>query len=330
MLGVMPVHAQSNGLGVTPRKDYTIKSGKDISDTLYVSNLSLTEDLVVHIRVIDFSAQGETGAPALQLDENAPAVPWSLKPFITITKEVRIAAGKSANIPVKVAIPASQGAGSYYAAIEYTAQNAETAQKVNIAASTASLLFVTVPGQAHEELQLKQFGAFVPSSDGTTGVFKTMFLGAEPSVLATRLENKGNVAERPNGSIVIKNMFGRTALEIEKANPKDQLALIGQTRRFETCLKTSVASVKASTGQTGDQVVCTDANLWPGRYTAQLAVFYGMNGNDTKEIMATTTFWYLPWWFIVVVVIVLLIIASVVGLIYRNIRLGHRRKYRRH
>ena len=324
----IPVNAASNGLGITPRKNYTIKPGDNISDTLYLSNLSISDDLIVSIRVLDFAAQNETGAPALQLDDDAPAVPWSLKPFTTIPSTIRVAAGKSTNVPIKITIPSEQGAGSYYAAIEYKAVNAETEQKVNIAASSASLIFVTVPGQAKEQMVLKQFGAFVPVGDGTNGSFKTLFMGSEPEMLAFRLENKGNIAEQPNGSVVVKNMFGRTVLEIEKANPKDQLALIGQTRRFETCLKTSVVETKASTGQQGEQVVCTDANLWPGRYTAQLATYYGINGNNTQEILATTTFWYLPWWFIIVVIVAIAAIAGIVWLIYRNIRGAHRR-YRR-
>src|ERR1041384_1827019 len=69
---VAPVHAQSNGIGITPRKDYTVKPGEKVSDQLFISNLSQTQNLRVSIRVIDFKAQGETGTPALLLQKNAP------------------------------------------------------------------------------------------------------------------------------------------------------------------------------------------------------------------------------------------------------------------
>ncbi|HET8671317.1 MAG TPA: hypothetical protein VFM05_12040, partial [Candidatus Saccharimonadales bacterium] len=112
------VQAASNGLGITPRKDYSVEQGKSISDVLYISNLSLSQNLEVTMRLLDFGAQNETGAPALQLNEDAPAVPWTLKPFIKIPKSVSVPAGKSTNIPISISIPASQGAGSYYSAIE--------------------------------------------------------------------------------------------------------------------------------------------------------------------------------------------------------------------
>lgn len=333
LLTVTGTQAQqsSNGLGVSPRKDYTVQPGKTINDTLYISNLSLRQDLLVSIRLVEFGAKDETGTPALQLDEDAPATPWSLKPFVKVASSVKVDAGKSTNVPISVTIPASQGAGSYYSAIEYTAQNPETKEKVNISASTASLVFVNVPGNTKEQLTLKQFGAYAPNSDGTTGTFATISFGSAPKEFAYRLENGGNVAERPSGSIVVRNMFGRTVKEIEDANPKKQLVLLGQTRRIQVCMQSSVLESKAPNGGQSDaeQVVCEDPGLWPGRYTAQMALYYGMNGNTTQEVAATTTFWYLPWWSLVGLGIIILIIVALVWLIRRAFTNGGRRRYRR-
>lgn len=323
------VHAQSNGLGVSPRKDYTVQPGKTISDTLYISNLSLTQDLQVNMRVVDFGAQNETGAPALQLGENAPQTPWSLKPFIKLPSEVRIAAGKSSNIPVSITIPADQGAGSYYSAIEYTAVNPETKQKVNISAASASLVFVTVSGEAKEQLVLKQYGAWKSDADQITGKFKGLFIGSSPKEFAYRLQNNGNVAEQPSGSMIIKNMFGRTSLEIEDVNPKKQLVLIGQTRRIQSCLKTSVLNSQDPNGQTAKQQVCDDPGLLPGRYTAQIALFYGLNGANTQELQATMSFWYIPWWSIVGFLILVIVVAVLIWLVRRAFTGGGRRRYRR-
>lgn len=321
--------AQSNGLGISPRKDYSVQPGKSISDTVYISNLSLSQDLQVDMRIIDFGAQNETGAPSLQLDDNAPQTPWSLKPFITYPKTVTIKAGKSAYVPISVKIPANQGAGSYYGAIQYTAVNPETKQKVNISASSTTLVFVTVPGDAKEQVIMKEFGAWKPSEDQITGEFKTMFWGSSPKELAYRLQNNGNVAEQPSGSILVKNMFGRTVKEIKDANPKRSLALIGQTRRIQVCMKESVLNSQdpQSTSQT-KQTVCDDPGLWPGRYTAQIALFYGLNGSNTQELQATTSFWYFPWWSIVGLVVLILIIVGLTFLIRRAFG-NSRRRYRR-
>lgn len=328
LIAVSSVQAQSsNGLGVSPRKDFTVQAGKTITDTLYISNLSLNQDLQVAIRLVDFGAANETGTPALQLADDAPQTPWSLKPFVKVANSVRIAAGKSVNLPITVTIPQNQGAGSYYSAVEYTAQNPETKEKVNISASTASLLFVTVPGETKEFLRLKQFGMF-ESTDRGEGSFKSLFVSGAPKEFAYRLENQGNVAEQPSGSMVIKNMFGRTVKEVEDANPKKQLVLLGQTRRIQACVKGSVLTSKAPTGQESQQTVCDDPGLWPGRYTAQIALYYGLNGNNSQEILATTSFWYVPWWSIVILIVLILAIAGFVWMIVRVAK-GKRRRYRR-
>jgi hypothetical protein len=330
LLAVSGAQAQksSNGLGVSPRKDYTVQPGKTINDTLYISNLSLRQDLLVSIRLLDFGAQDESGAPALQLNDDAPQTPWSLKPFVKVASDVRVEAGKSVNVPISVTIPAGQGAGSYYSAIEYTAQNPETEEKVNISASTVSLVFVNVPGNTKEQLSLKQFGAYTSDDQGLNGKFVAASFGAAPKELAYRLENSGNVAERPSGSMVVRNIFGQTVREIEDANPKKQLVLIGQTRRVQVCMKSSVLESKAPSGQDAKQTVCEDPGLLPGRYTAEMALYYGLNGSATQEVTAKTSFWYLPWWSLVGLGIIILLIAGLVWLIRRAFTGGGRRRYR--
>jgi len=321
------VHAQSNGLGVTPRKDFTVQPGKSVTDTVYLSDLSLNQDLDVTIRLVDFGAKNETGTPALQLGDNVPQTPWSLKPFTKIQSTVRVAAGKSVNVPISVTIPANQGAGSYYSAIEYTAQNTETKQKVNISASAATLVFVTVPGTAKEHLTLKQFGAFESDNNGG-GAFKNFFLGSTPKEFAYRLTNEGNVAEQPTGSMLIKDIFGHTVKEIDDANPKKQLVLLGQTRRIEVCTKANVLVSKAPNGQDSQETVCDDPGLMPGHYSAEVALYYGLNGNNTQEILGKTSFWYIPWWSIIALAVAIVVIVGLVWLIRRAFTNG-RRRYRR-
>lgn len=321
------VGAQSNGLGVSPRKDFSVQPGQTVNGTLYISNLSLNQDLQVNIRVVDFAAANETGTPALMVADNAPQTPWSLKPFTKVQGSVSIPAGKSANIPITVTIPATQGAGSYYSAVEYTAQNAATREKVNISASTATLMFVTVPGEAKEKLNLKQFGTY-ESNDKGGGAFKGLFLSGPPKEFAYRLENQGNIAEQPSGSLLVKNIFGQTVKEVQDANPKKQLVLIGQTRRIQVCMKSNVLTSKAPSGQEGQQTVCDDPGLMPGRYKAQVALYYGMNGNNSQEILASSTFWYIPWWSIVGFIVALLLLGGLGWLIYRAFS-GPRRRYHR-
>ncbi|HKR81561.1 MAG TPA: hypothetical protein VJR27_01015 [Candidatus Saccharimonadales bacterium] len=325
VIPALPAHAASNGLGITPRKNYTLQPGAHVSDTLYVNNLSQTQPLTVALRLVDFSAKDQTGSPNLNLTKNAPQTPWSVKPFVSMPSTVDVPAGKAVNVPITVSVPANQGAGSYYSAIEYTAQNSPGQQNVTLAASSVSLMFVTVPGHAHEYMQLKQFGAFIPTSDDEHGNFSSWFFTSPPKVLAYVVQNQGNVAEEPTGSIAIKNMFGKQVKLIDQANPKKQLALIDQLRRFEACVNPGTKTTKAASGQDQTTVICNPTRLMPGRYTAELAVFYGLNGNTNQEITATAAFWYLPIWFLIVVFLVLFLVVSGVYFLQRKLRRSNRK-----
>jgi hypothetical protein len=58
----------------------------------------------------------------------------------------------------------------------------------------------------------------------------------------------------------------------------------------------------------------------PGRYTAHLDIFYGQNGNQSKEIVADAVFWLLPWWFIIVVVVLLAALTGGIWWLQRKLR----------
>ncbi|HEX8226799.1 MAG TPA: hypothetical protein VF572_02930 [Candidatus Saccharimonadales bacterium] len=331
-LGVStPAGAASNSLGVNPRRDYTVKSGDKLSDTLYVTNLSKTDALNIDIQLIDFSAQDETGSPKLLLAQTEPTR-WSLKPYLTIAKNVKIDAGKSAEIPFTIAIPASVGAGSYYGAIKYSA-NGENGNNNNVSltSSSATLVFVRVPGEANDALRLKEFGAFTPDRTGKGGDFGKLYMGAPPKYLAYRLTNTGNVAEQPGGSVELKNVFGKQVKVFEKANPNNSTVLIDQTRRIDLCFNEEKTKRNdPASGREIEESKCNDSGLAPGRYTAKLAVLYGdsNNGSSSHELGSVISFWYLPVWFLVVLALGVLLLAAIVWALIRKLSGKGRGGYR--
>jgi len=319
LLPSAPVNAQSNALSINPRKDYNAKPGDTINDTITLTNLNKDVPLYLQLKVVDFTSSGETGAPKLIQKSDAPPTAWSLRGMLTVAQQLTIDAAKSATIPISLKVPAKQGAGSYYSAIEYSVVTGGSEKQVTVAAAGTTLVFLNVPGTAREQLQFVQFGAFVPNKDDTSGAFSGLFVAHKPQILAYRLNNQGNIAEVPQGAITIKDMFGKTYKQINDANPKKQIVLLGQTRRFEVCMNPSTQNTNED-GSEVQQTVCKDPNLKPGRYTAQLSLIYGSNGNETREITAATSFWYLPWWFIVAFLLVLALIIGIVFFIVRKIR----------
>lgn len=307
--------AQSSGsasLSIAPRKNYVIEPGKSIDDKLTIRNIDAAHDLVLNARVIDFTFTDDSGAPKLYFDDDAPQTTWSMKDFISIPETVTVPAGGTKSLDMKVSIPAKQGAGSYYSAIVYST-GAANGGNVGLSASGVTLVFTNVPGQVKEDLKLEKFGAY------NTSTKKYMFItGEEPQTIAYTLKNSGNVAEAPVGSITLKDMFGRE-FAINDVNPNNNLALIGQTRTYTTCVKLADQKVNVG-GQESTAKTCTSAGLWPGLYTANLDLFYGQNGNLTQEITGKATFWYLPLWFIILAGILLLIVAFIIWRIVRWFR----------
>lgn len=311
VVSVVPVSAAttatgaggSSGLSITPRKNYIIKPGASVTDKLTVGNLDPKNDLNLSLRMIDFTYSNQSGTPKLSIAANAPQTPWSLKPFTSLPKTMHVPAGGSATVSYTIAVPKDQGAGSYYSAVLYQA-GASNGGNVALNASGVSLVFVSVPGTVNENMTLQKFGAYTSNDNGVTGSFTFIATNASPTMVAYALKNEGNVFESPAGNVVIKDMFGRQVANIT-TNPTMSLALLGQTRLFTSCIKTVQDKVK-SLGGTSKNTTCTDPKLMPGRYTAHLDVFYGQNGNQTKEVAADATFWVLPWWFIVLVIVALL------------------------
>lgn len=293
----------SSALSIAPKKNYLIEPGKSVNDKLVIRNLDGQQDLKLYMRVIDFSYTDETGTPKLMLEEDEPTT-WSLRSYMKVPETVTVRPNSSASVDMSIKMPANIGAGSYYSAIIYST-TAPDGGNVGLAASGVTLAFVTVPGDMTEDLTLKSFGAYDPTAKKYMN-----FTVNEPKVIAYTLENKGNVTEAPVGTITLKNWFGQE-YRIEDVNPSKSLALIGQTRTFQACIKLASADGNFK-GTEAEGNTCVDPGLWPGYYSANLDIFYGQNGNLTKEITKSGYFWYMPWWFLALVIIVVLTLAYLI------------------
>lgn len=321
LANVGPVSAQekaSSGLSITPRKNLNIKPGQTIEDKLTIGNLNSKQNLNITFNVIDFTFKDDSGTPKLNLAKDAPQLPWSIKPFIQLPDSVVVPAGATKTVPYKMTIPAGQGAGSYYSAIQYGTSRPEGGN-VSLSASGVSLMFVSVPGIAKEQMSLKKFGAYALDKDKIGGKYVTIATNPVEQMGYT-LQNDGNVAESPIGSITVKSTFGGKEWVIENANANASLALRGQARLFTACLESTEKTTELGGTVTKAKVCKKPSEMLPGRYTATLGVFYGQNGNNSREITATATFWYLPLWFLAIVLGVLLLIIFIIVVIVRKIR----------
>jgi len=304
-LPVSSASAQSGGssaLSITPKKSYVMDPGDTVEDKISIRNIDNQDSLNLNLKVIDFTYTDDSGTPKLLLDQNLEPTTWSLKPYLKAPESVSIKPNGSDSYDLKITIPSNLGAGSYYSAILYST-GAPDGGNVGLSASGVTLVFVTVPGQVKEQLNLKKFGVYNPEK--TSGDGYSFITGTEPRYMGYTLENLGNITAAPVGTIQIKNLIFGHVNTLNDVNPKKSLALIGQTRTFDACIKQEVSADDKSNATPK----CVSAGLWPGLYKASVDLFYGQNGNSTNEITKTAYFWYLPLWFVVTVILLALIVA---------------------
>lgn len=274
----------TNTLQLSPvRSDLTIAPGK--TDKVMVKITNLTDsDLVVEPIANDFVAGDERGTPALILDEDEFAPTHSLKRFMSVPGNVTIAADSSKEVPITINVPADAQPGGYYGAVRFQPVNGEGSEQVNVNASAASLILMTVPGDVVEKLNLTDFEV---QQGGEAG---TIFQSANDLQLFFRLENKGNIQEGPFGNITVKQ--GEEVVHSQEFNaeqPRD-VVLPDSARRWNVPLK-NIGSF--------------------GNYTVTATLTYGQ---DNKTIEAAQSFWIIPWSVIAAAVGgTLLLIGLIVG-----------------
>ena len=279
----------ANALRVSPvRNDVTVEPGNSEIVKVVVTNPS---DQTVGVRVIqnDFIAGDEDGTPAIYLEETEFAPSHSLKRFMTPIENLTLGPNEARAVDVKLAVPADAEPGGYYGVVRFAPTSADGGGQVNVTASVASLILMTVPGDAPEKLEITDFAV---RQDGSN---KAFFTSGDGVALNLRFENTGNIHAGPFGKVSV--LKGDTIVHEADFNNKEQrdMVLPNSARRFSVPLG--------------------DISGF-GRYTVSATFTYG---SDNQTIEATETFWVIPGWTIATGIVVLLVIAGGIGyLIYRR------------
>ncbi len=275
----------ANILKVTPvRTDIEIKPGA--SDVVKAQVTNLTKgDITVSPVANDFVAGDERGTPSLILDSDKFAPTHSLKRFMSKLTDVTIPANSTKEVAVKITVPKGTQAGGYFGAIRFMPTVPDSGGQVNLNASVASLILLTVPGDAVEKLNLVDFSV---QQKGQTG---TLFQSPEGLIATFKLENKGNFQEMPFGKISVTN-GNKLVYETDFNNksPKDTV-LPDSSRRWDIPLN--------KIGKFG-------------HYTVSATLTYG---KKNQAIEVTRSLWVAPTGYIIAAaiaagILLLLIVAA--------------------
>ncbi len=287
-----------NTLKITPvRTDIQIAPGASKIVKTTVTNLT---DQAITVRPVenDFIAGDESGTPALILDANKYAPTHSLKRFMAPLTDVTIPAKKSKTIEVKITVPSSAQAGGYFGAVRFAPSTTADGGQVNLSASAASIILLTVPGDLVEKLNLTNFDV---RQNGKAG---WLFNTPDKLDVLARFENKGNVQVAPFGKVSVKQ--GKKVVydaDFNQGNPRD-MVLPDYARRWEIPLNKIGAF---------------------GHYTVSATFTYGAK-NQTIDV--TKSFWVIPLWMMIAAIVLVVLIIAVIGFVWY--RMTHRYNSQKH
>lgn len=265
------------------RTDVTILPGKTGTVQIVVTNLT-KEPITVRPIQNDFIAGDDRGTPALILDENQFAPTHSLKRFMKPMETVTIPADSNKEVTLTIAVPEDTKAGGFYGAVRFEPVAAEGSKQVNLNASAASLVLLTVPGELIEQLAIETFD-ITQKGDKVGGLINN----PDNLNLAFKFKNEGNVQVAPFGQVYVKQ--GDKVIYSSKFNldePRSSI-LPDSSRRWEVPLE------KLGTF---------------GQYTVGATFTYG---TTNKSFEMTRTFWIIPMAYIIgaIAAVVLLIAGAV-------------------
>ena len=277
----------ANTLKVSPvRSDVVIKAGESGEVPITITNLTGADVLVAPIEN-DFVQGDENGTPSIILDADEYAPTHSLKRFMTPLKNVTVPKNGSAVVKVKIVVPKDAQAGGYFGALRFAPTTPDSGGQVNLSASVASLILLTVPGPVTEQLNLTNFDIQQGSGKAATD-FRT----PDDLKVAFRFENKGNIQEGPFGKISVTK--GKEVIydyDFNQNTPREVILPDG-ARKWEVALK-----------NIGDF----------GHYTVHATFTYG---STNKTIEVERSFWIIPTAYIIAAIaIVVLLVAGIVFLI---------------
>lgn len=288
----------TNGYTLSPvRTDLTVSPGTHEVVTIYIQNASSATE---HLQVIvdDFEApSNESGYPALLLN-GSDAPEHSLKQFVSVPDSTFTLQPKQQEaVNVIISVPKGTAGGGYYGAIRFAPVGAAGGKNVNLSASVASLVLLTVPGNLDEQLSIASFGV----SQGNSTQTHDIFISNKNLQAQIRFQNSGNIQEQPIGNVILKR--GSTVLKTYAVNNSSSPGnvLPDSIRRFTVTL-TKVG--------------------WYGKYKAEANFAYGSKG---QVLTAVSTFYVIPLLFIILAILLILLIVFIIFGMPRLIRAYNRR-----
>lgn len=223
--------------------------------------------LTVYVEPLNFVPRGEGGDGSLLPILESESEGLTLAEWIDLDRGAQvIAPEQTLDVPFVVRVPEAAAPGGHFAAFTVsTRPPAATpgASQIRTAQVVTSLFFVRIAGDVVEKGSIREFRT------------EQLFVSQPEVTFNLRFENRGNVHLRPQGDIVITNMWGQ----------ERGIIPINRQAHFGNVLPDSIR--KFTFTWEGDLSL---ADI--GRYEAEVTLAYGQDAR--QFVTSTTNFWVIP------------------------------------
>lgn len=209
--------AQPIGVSIVPpRFELFANPGDIINETIRVSNKSDSPQSF-GIIIEDFSSAGEEGHVVLEEEETDTL--YSLKSWIEpSSNNIVIQPNEEVSYPFSIIVPKDAEPGGHYASLLFQIGGEPIEGVTNVQHRIGSLILLRVSGNVEEKGEVVSFSAPSYSKSG-------------PIIFELRVKNDGTTHIRPNGTVIITNLFGKKVEEL----PLNGLNVFpGVIRKMET------------------------------------------------------------------------------------------------
>jgi hypothetical protein len=292
-----------------PRIELSGKPGEEVKGEISLFN-EQNEIKTFYSSFENFEAQGESGAPYFLGCKSGGLCSW-----IETDSQVTIEPGERKSIPFIIRIPKDAEPGGYFAAIFWgtTPPKSEEGGQVAIGGKLGALLLLKVEGDIKESGGILNFKTE-----------KGKVLTSLPVIFSYRFSNDGGDRIKPEGYIIVKNIFGFTVAKINP-NKGEGNVLPRSIRKFnaiwhtkkqkpdDLSKKEEIALMNQWIENPPKQSFFEAAkNQWRnfafGVYNANLVLNYG---SDNKKVEAKYTFFVIPWQILSIIVFTAILIVLI-------------------
>lgn len=267
-----------------PRMEIFADPGENIELSIKLLN-ETADEVVLYSSTLNFTAdEKQEGVPKFY---DLPSADSSLANWIKIDKgPISISSGQVKEINFNIDVPQNADPGGHYAAIFFGTEppGGSSGSGIGISGKVGTLLLLNISGDVLEAGKITEF-----KTQETT-----LFYDSLPVKFVVNFQNSGNVHLKPQGEIIITNLFGYEAGRLlinEEGVSGARNVLPQSSRHFEAEWPSGWIKDYGNNfaGKLGSQW----HNFAIGRYSASVELKYGSSSGS--KTTGALFFWVFPW-----------------------------------